>query len=95
MRGPRHAAGGSIVWPCHQRLGTGAGVAGTPDGFGFHAFLWDGTTMLDFGTLGGAYSHGFAINASGQVTGFSSTADGSGARLPVGRHHDAGPQCPH
>jgi len=31
----------------------------------FHAFLWDGTTLLqDLGTLGGSYSAGYAINAA-------------------------------
>ena len=48
------------------------GGSTTPDG-GFHAILWDGTTLQDLGTLveAGAYSEGFAINASGQVTGIS------------------------
>ena len=32
--------------------------------------------MLDLGTLGGTFSVGLAINASGQVTGFADTADG-------------------
>ena len=46
-----------------------------------HAFLWDGTTMVDLGTLGGTdvpggtASQGVAINASGQVTGWSGTGD--------------------
>ena len=31
--------------------------------------------MLDLGTLGGTFSQGLAINASGQVTGISDTAD--------------------
>ena len=30
--------------------------------------------MQDLGTLGGTYSGGFAINASGQVTGYADTA---------------------
>jgi probable HAF family extracellular repeat protein len=42
----------------------------------FHAFLWDGTTMVDLGTLGGSESQGVALNASGQVTGAAETAEG-------------------
>ena len=49
--------------------------------------------MQDLGTLGGTSSQGVAINASGQVTGSSFTAgDAAAARLPVGRHDDAGPR---
>jgi probable HAF family extracellular repeat protein len=33
-------------------------------------------TITDLGTLGGSFSEGRGINASGQVTGWSSTADG-------------------
>ena len=48
--------------------------------------------MQDLGTLGGSYSYGVAINASGQVTGSADTAGGDASRLPVGRHEDAGPR---
>ena len=40
-----------------------------------HAFLWDGTTMQDLGTLGGSASFGNDINDAGQVTGRADTAD--------------------
>jgi probable HAF family extracellular repeat protein len=46
----------------------------------YHAFLWTPTTpngasgaLHDLGTLGGSYSVGYGINASGQVTGGSDT----------------------
>src|SRR5262249_29652644 len=39
----------------------------------FHAFLYDGKTMIDLGTLGGNDSVGEAINAKGHVTGYSDT----------------------
>jgi probable HAF family extracellular repeat protein len=57
-------------------------VTGTSDTtaelFDYHAFLWTPTTpngtegtIIDLGTLGGTYSEGKAINASGQVAGLS------------------------
>jgi len=47
------------------------GEADTADGER-HAFLWDGTTMRDLGTLAaGKLSQAYAINALGQVTGVS------------------------
>jgi probable HAF family extracellular repeat protein len=48
-------------------------------------------TVTDLGTLGGSYSSGLAINASGQVTGFSNTS-GSDAHafLYDGAMHDLG-----
>ena len=46
-----------------------------------HAFLWNGTSTQDLGTLGGRSSAGYAINASGQVTGYSDRPNGSHAFL--------------
>jgi probable HAF family extracellular repeat protein len=49
------------------------GSYGTADG-SQHAFLWDPVAGLrDLGTLGGSTSRGEAINANGQVTGYSAT----------------------
>jgi probable HAF family extracellular repeat protein len=39
-----------------------------------HARLWNGTTPIDLGTLGGADSFAFGINASGQVVGRAYTS---------------------
>jgi probable HAF family extracellular repeat protein len=49
-------------------------VAGTfPGDVVIHAFVSDGATMQDLGTLGGQNSVGYAINASGQVAGIADT----------------------
>lgn len=39
------------------------------------ATLWENTSAHDLGTLGGAWSQAFAINASNQVTGIAQTAN--------------------
>jgi len=44
---------------------------------GCHAFVWDGTTMHDLGSLGGDFSEATAINAAGHVTGITTTASGA------------------
>lgn len=50
--------------------------------FGFHAFRWQVGTFADLGVLPGfAHSFGWAINASGRVTGSSTSASGNSERL--------------
>jgi len=49
---------------------------------GYHAFRWQAGTFEDFGALPGfAHSFGWAISASGQVAGSSSSASGDSERL--------------
>jgi len=53
------------------------GFSDTPPDFFDHAFLLSAGGMSDIGTLGGPYSYGMSINDSGQVVGYSGTADGA------------------
>ena len=56
-----------------------------------HAFLWDGTTMQDLGTLGGTFSAAAAISANGYVVGWSTIATGEyHAFFWDGAMHDLG-----
>ena len=49
---------------------------------GYHAFRWQAGTFVDLGVLPNfAHSFGYAINASGVVTGSSSSASGNSERL--------------
>jgi len=49
---------------------------------GYHAFRWQGGAVVDLGVLPGfAHSFGWAINASGQVAGNSTSASGNSERF--------------
>lgn len=58
-----------------------------------HGFISNGTTATDLGTLGGATSFAFGVNASGKVVGDSYVSSSSGAINPFvydGTMHDLG-----
>ncbi len=61
-------------------------------GGGTHAFLYNGTSTSDLGTLaGGTSSYATALNDSGQVVGYGGTASGNHAFLySGGAMHDLG-----
>jgi probable HAF family extracellular repeat protein len=65
-------------------------VYATPDTPG-RAFLYNGTTEVDIGTLGSNFARATAVNRCGQVTGWSTRADGAAhAFLYDGTIHDLG-----
>lgn len=66
-----------------------AGTIGAADG-SRHAFLYDGKTMIDLGTMGGTGSEAHAINQRGQVVGRAFGPGWSRAFLYDGAMHDLG-----
>ena len=56
-------------------LGFVVGSADEPNGT-YHAFVWDGTEMIDLGTLGGYFSSAYGINDQGSIVGFAMDASG-------------------
>jgi probable HAF family extracellular repeat protein len=65
-------------------------------GGGAHAFLWNGTRIVDLGTLGGKDSVGLALNDTGDVVGTSVTRTHAthGFFWRNGRMTDLGPVTP-
>jgi len=70
-----------VLPPPHNFNSFGNGVNNSGDvtgssGFTAHAYLYSGGPMIDTGTLGGDQAAGFAINDSGQITGYSQITPG-------------------
>ena len=87
-------------------LGRASEVVLTPPALApFHAFVYQGSGLVDIGTLGGTYSEGTGINDQNEIAGVSSVT-GSTSESPLslcqGPHerfgHDRRPvdcQCAH
>lgn len=60
-------------------LSTGTCNIFSPPGCGapFHAFIYQGSGLVDIGTLGGTYSEGTSINDQNEITGVSSVTGSS------------------
>jgi probable HAF family extracellular repeat protein len=58
----------------HGQVAGGMNVAGDNS---YHPFLWDGNSLRDLGTFGGAYGSGNWINEAGEVIGWAWESDGS------------------
>jgi probable HAF family extracellular repeat protein len=59
------------------------GVASTTGDAANHATLWNGTSIIDLGTLGGTNSSANAINAAGQVAGYAYTTGNASAHATL------------
>ncbi|MDB5756125.1 MAG: hypothetical protein JWR56_2553 [Massilia sp.] len=66
-----------------------AATIAMPDG-SRHAYLYDGSTMIDLGTMGGTASEATGINKHGHVVGWVRFKDASHAFLYDGAMHDLG-----
>ena len=67
---------GQVAGNSTTRTGHSCPHGGVVD-LGCHAFLWDGRTMRDLGTLGGDFSEATALTPTGRVAGFSITGSGA------------------
>lgn len=84
------ASGGGTVPPTGITAdGKVAATIAMPDG-SRHAFLYDGSTMIDLGTMGGNTSEATGINKHGHVVGWVRFKDASHAFLYDGTMHDLG-----
>ncbi|MBT3379881.1 MAG: hypothetical protein HN742_03395 [Lentisphaerae bacterium] len=65
----------SMAWAIYGDTVVGSAGAAVPDGaIVYQACVWEGVERLDLGTLGGAQSVAYAINARGEIVGESATA---------------------
>jgi probable HAF family extracellular repeat protein len=83
--------GGSAAYPSENGAslndrGEVVGQSNTRSDAAFHAFLWNGSKMLDLGTFGGTYSGANAINQAGDVVGFAQGTAGGTCRAFLWRH---------
>lgn len=83
--------GGTVVFPSNNGVslndrGEVVGQSNTSHDGAFHAFLWNGSRMLDLGTFGGTYSAANAINQAGDVVGFAQVTAGGTCRAFLWRH---------